>query len=85
MSCWLIHYFQRDSDTRPWASAPGMSLERSMCNTFAAKGRSPAVESEGAGRPIHMFKTPGQLSDGFAFGTLTSAPDIARWQKVAEV
>ena len=56
MSCGLVQGLQRATDTRQWASAPGMSLGRSKYNTLAAKGRPSGVESEGAGPADHILE-----------------------------
>ena len=85
MSCGLVQGLQRATDTRLWASAPGMSLGRSKYSKLAAKGRPSGVESEGAGPTANNLNDAVLLSDSFALRTLASVPDFAPWRMVAAV
>ena len=48
----------RATETRQWASGPGMSLGRSRYSNLSARGRPSGVESEGEGPTAKICKDP---------------------------
>ena len=81
----LVQGLHRATETRQWASGPGMSLGRSKYSNLARRGRLFGMESEGEGPTAKILKGPVHLSDSFSLRTLASVSYLAPQRMVAAV